>query len=71
MYETENYRKTLEAFIDLMRIRNDENQLKRIPMEAENLLNLIRQGKYQIQEIKLPPFKRLNENQHGSKRIQG
>ena len=53
--------KTLETFIDLMRIRNDENHLKRIPMEAEyNLLNLIRQGRYQ--DIKLPPYQRLQEN---------
>jgi AraC-like DNA-binding protein len=51
----------LESFIDLMRLRNDENQFRRIPIDVENeLLEKIRLGKYQ--EIKLPGYEKIVEN---------
>nr|WP_302111043.1 AraC family transcriptional regulator [uncultured Acetatifactor sp.] len=53
--------KTLESFMDMMRIFNNERQMQRIPLDAENhLLNLIRTGKYQ--EVKCPAYQKIREN---------
>lgn len=53
--------KTLETFMNSVRLFNNERQMQRIPLDAEtHMLNLIRSGKYQ--EIKCPAYHRLREN---------
>ena len=53
--------KQIETLIDLVRLRNGENEFQRIPVEAEaELLNKIRQGDYE--NIHIAPFSRMEEN---------
>lgn len=53
--------KTLENFIEMTRLYNNERELRRIPLNAEkHILDLIRTGKYK--EIKCPTYQRLGEN---------
>ncbi len=53
--------KIVNTFINLIRIRNDENEFQRIPLEAEkSLLNSIKDGAYE--NIKIHPFSKLESN---------
>ena len=51
----------VNSFIDLMKLRNDENEFQRIPIEAEQeLLKKIRSGKYQ--DIRISPFSKMEDS---------
>lgn len=51
----------LETFLDLKRLRQDENQFQRIPLEVESeLLNKIRKGDYE--NIHIAPFDKMDDN---------
>lgn len=51
----------LETFLNLIKLRHEENQFQRIPIEVErNLINKIRQGKYK--EIHISSFSKMNDN---------
>lgn len=51
----------LEVFLDMIKLRHNENQFQRIPIEVErNLINKIRQGKYK--EIHISAFNKMDDN---------
>ena len=51
----------IENIISMQKLRNSELDFRRIPMEAENnMLDLIRQGRYE--DIHIASFPRINDN---------
>ncbi len=51
----------MKAFVDARRLRNDENELQRVPLVAEReLFQCIKEGRYR--DVKIHTFSQLREN---------